>query len=204
MQVNRGKLIAIEGIDQSGKRTQARLLARELRARGHSTSLLDFPDYTTRLGRQLKAYLTGINRLDFHAVHLLYAANKWERAAEIRSKINRGRNVIVNRYTPSNLAYGVAHGLSFEWLNSLEKELPKPDLVLVLDISPQASFKRKMRRRDLHEVNRVYLRKVRNAYLRLAEKYRWKVIDGERNPKIVHLVLWKQVSRTLRIKSRGS
>lgn len=204
MQGNRGKLIALEGIDQSGKRTQAQLLARELRATGHSASLWDFPDYRTRLGRQLKAYLRGTNRLDFHAVHLLYAANKWERAAEIKIEINRGRNVIVNRYTPSNLAYGVAHGLPFEWLNSLEKDLPKPDVVLVLDVSPQTSFKRKMRRRDLHEVNRLYLKKVRSAYLHLSKKYRWIVIDGERSPKTVHLDLWKEVSRTLRVRSRGS
>ncbi len=199
---NRGKLIAIEGIDQSGKRTQTQLLARELRARSYSVSVWNFPDYTTPLGRQLKTYLSGRNQLDFHAVHLLYAANKWERAGEINREIHRGRNVIVNRYSPSNLAYGVAHGLPLEWLHSLEKHLLKPNLVLLLDVSPQTSFRRKEQPRDLHEGDLAYLRNVRNAYLRLAKKYRWKVVDGQRDPMTVHLELWKKVSPIFRGKRR--
>lgn len=192
-----GKLIAIEGIDQSGKRTQTQLLARKLRTRGYATSIYDFPDYRTPLGRQLKAYLRGRNGLDFHAAHLLYAANKWERAAEILREIKRGRTIIVNRYTPSNLAYGVSHGLPLEWLDSLEKDLPRPDLVLVLDVSPRTSFTRKRRMRDIHEEDLPYLAKVRNAYLRLARRYRWKIINGKRDQATVHSDLWRQVSRVL-------
>jgi dTMP kinase len=192
-----GKLIAIEGIDQSGKRTQTHLMARKLRARGHPFSIYDFPDYRTLLGRQLRAYLSGKNQLDFRAVHLLYAANKWERAAEITTRIRRGRMVLVNRYSPSNLAYGVAHGLPLKWLYSLEKDLPKPDIVFVLDVSPRISFARKKRRRDVHETNLAYLRKVRSAYLRLARKFSWKIVDGKRDETSVHLDLWRQVSRFL-------
>jgi dTMP kinase len=200
LQRTRGLLIALEGIDQSGKRTQSNLLARELAKRGYRVSAWDFPDYTTPIGKQLRAYLAGKNRLDYHAVHLLYAANKWERFLELNHEIANGNCVIVNRYSPSNLAYGVAHGLPLEWLKSLEKGLPKPGVVVVLDITPQASFLRKKDRRDVHEADRGYLAKVRGAYLRLARQNAWKVIDAEKDSKAVHMELWAHISRLLGVR----
>ena len=192
----KGKLIAIEGIDQSGKRTQTQLLAKKLRAMGRPTSTWSFPDYTTPLGRQLKNYLRG-RRLDFHAVHLLYAANKWERARQLTAELERGRAVVVNRYTPSNLAYGVAHGLPLSWLLSLEKGLPTPDIVLVLDITPKTSFKRKESRRDIHEENLQYLTKVRRAYLKLAKMYKWSILDANRERVTVHANIWRVTAELL-------
>ena len=194
----RGRLIAVEGIDQAGKRTQAHLLAVEIRKMELPVSVWNFPDYTTPLGKELKAYLAGEIRLDLHSVHLLYAANKWEVASELVDRIGRGRIVIVNRYSPSNLAYGVAHGLASAWLSSLEEGLPKPDVVVVLDVTPRTSFARKVRRRDLHEGDLTYLRRVRGAYLRLARRYGWKVVDGQHDSATVQELVWSQVYRFLR------
>jgi dTMP kinase len=193
----RGRLIAIEGIDQAGKRTQAHLLAGEIQKMGLPISVWNFPDYTTQLGRQLKAYLTGKIQLDSHSIHLLYAANKWELAEKLAHRLERGGVVIVNRYSPSNLAYGGAHGLPSAWLNSLEEGLPKPDVVLVLDVTPGTSFTRKTRGRDLHEGDLTYLRKVRGAYLRLARKCGWKVVDGQHDSATVQRSVWSQVYRLL-------
>jgi dTMP kinase len=198
MRARSGKLIAIDGIDQSGKRTQTQMLAKKIRASGYRVSTWNFPDYTTPLGRELRTYLTRGKRFDFHAVHLLYAANKWEKAVSMGRQIDLGRIMIINRYTPSNLAYGVAHGLSLSWLKSLENELPKPDLVLILDVSPRTSFRRKRQLRDVHEEDLSYLSKVRSTYLRLARKYRWTVIDGERDPRAVNMELWGAVVPILR------
>jgi dTMP kinase len=201
LQVTRGRVIALEGIDQSGKRTQAILLTKRLVKSGYKASVLDFPDYRTILGRQLKAYLAGKNRLNHHTVHLLYAANKWEKEHELERLLRRGHNLIINRYSPSNLAYGVAHGLPLAWLQSLEAGLPKPDLVCVLYISPRTSFKRKREERDVHEGDRQYLRKVGNAYLRLARRYGWKIINGESDPNTVHTEVWELVSHVMRFRS---
>ena len=192
-----GRIIAVDGIDQSGKRTQAELLAEALDVRVRSTKVVSFPDYSTPMGRQLKAYLSGKSRLDYHAVHLLYAANKWEKANEIRHQINLGGFVVINRYTPSNLAYGVVHGLDVEWLYDLERDLPNADIVFILDVSPKTSFSRKRRFRDVHEGDLEYLRKVRSTYLRLAKRYKWKVIDAEQEADTVHSMLWKNVVRLL-------
>ena len=198
MRSKSGKLIAIEGIDQSGKKTQTQMLAKKIRALGYRVSIWNFPNYGTGLGRQLKTYLTGRKEFNLRAIHLLYAANKWEMASSIAREIDLGRMVIVNRYTPSNLAYGIAHGLSLNWLEPLEKELPEADLVLILDVSPKASFERKERLRDVHEENLVYLGRVRRVYLQLAKKYRWKVVDGDRDPRAVNLVIWSNVLPILR------
>lgn len=202
MHTSRGRLIAIEGIDQSGKRTQALLLAQKLRRRGYPASLWSFPDYSTPLGGQLRDYLAGRSVLNHRAVHLLYAANRWEKAAQLNHDLLRGRNIIVNRYSPSNLAYGAAHGLPLEWLRTLESGLPKAEAVLVLDITPSASFARKSELRDVHEGDRRYLIKVRSIYLRLAKEYGWQVIDGGRDPSIVQSELWALVSHFMRIRSK--
>jgi dTMP kinase len=198
LQSTRGRLIALEGIDQSGKRTQSNLLAKEFTARGLRASVWNFPDYTTQIGKQLRAYLDGRSRLDYHAVHLLYAANKWERTQELNRLLASGHNIIVNRYSPSNLAYGVARGLPLSWLKALENGLPIPDIVIILDITPRLSFNRKRSRRDIHEADRQYLNKVRSTYLRLAKKYNWKVIDAKQDPKTVHAELWIKVARLFR------
>ena len=192
-----GRLIAIEGIDQAGKRTQAYLLAAKLKREGNPASVWNFPDYTTPLGKQLKAYLKGSLRLDLHSIHLLYAANKWEVAEKLRTTIEGGKNVVVNRYTPSNLAYGLAHGLSRPWLSAIEEGLPKPNLVIVLDVSPQISQQRKRRGRDVHESDLTYLNKVRRAYRSLAKEYDWIIIDGEAGRDQVRRLIWKRVARIL-------
>lgn len=189
-----GRLIAIEGIDQAGKRTQAHLLAVKLKALGNPVSVFSFPDYTTPIGKQLKRYLNAGVRLDPHAVHLLYAANKWEVAEKLKERIESGEIVIVNRYTPSNLAYGMAHGLSCRWLECLEEGLPKPDLVVVLDVSPRTSLARKQRGRDIHESDRRYLNKVRRAYLFLAKKSGWVIVGGQGNPERVRRLIWERVT----------
>jgi dTMP kinase len=156
------------------------------------------------VGRQIRRYLAGGDNLDFHAVHLLYAANKWEKASEILRNLDRGRTVIINRYTPSNLAYGVAHGLPLKWLASLEQDLPQPDIVIILDVSPKTSFKRKERRRDVHEGNRSYLNKVRSVYRRLARRHRWQILNGQRGSRVVHSDVWNRVSPLLGRTNRES
>lgn len=189
-----GRLIAVEGIDQSGKRTQSELLAKALSASGQPNVIVSFPDYSTPIGHQLRAYLSGKVKSNYHVVHMLYAANKWEKAQEIFHYLRMGRFVVTNRYTPSNLAYGSAHGLDLQWLLQLEKDLPKADFVFVLDVSPKASFERKRRSRDIHEGDRLYLRKVQEAYRQLAKKYHWKLVNAEQSIDVLHSILWNEVS----------
>ena len=81
---------------------------------------------------------------------------------------------------------------------SLEHGLPEPDVVLVLDISPRLSFERKKRDRDVHEKEIAYLLKVRRVYIQLAKRFRWVVIDGERDREAVHSAIWRKISLLLK------
>jgi len=194
-----GQLIVIDGIDQSGKKTQAELLARKVRNHGYSCVIWSFPAYHTLLGRHLKAYLAGKVRPDLRVVHLLYAANKWEVAAKLSEQRARGTVVIANRYTPSNLAYGAAHGLSLSWLTTLEADLPKPNQIFIIDVPVKTSFGRKTHQRDIHEEDAAYLNRVRRMYLQLAEQHNWTIVNGESAPAVVHSQIWNSVAKSLQL-----
>ena len=139
----KGLLICVEGVDQSGKKTQVGLLIKRLKEKGLQVEETSFPDYNTPIGKEIQAFLNGNREYNVHVRHILYAANRWERKKGLVEWLNKKRLVIVNRYSPSNLAYGLANGLNLEWLLNLEKGLPEADLIIVLDASPEVSFKRK-------------------------------------------------------------
>ena len=175
---SKGILISIEGIDAVGKRTQASILSSWLRAKGHTTHTISFPDYGTILGREIKSFLLGTRNYPPEVRHMLFAANRWEKKKELESILSRISIVIVNRYSESNLAYGVANGLRLEWLANLEKGLPKPDTVIVLDAPPAALHSRRGPNQDEYERNSGLQERTREAYLKLAGDFGWKVVNA--------------------------
>jgi dTMP kinase len=174
--------IDFEGIDKSGKATQASLLRDWLIVRRFKAEVISFPDYTTEIGLEIKAFLSGLKNFSPEVRQLLYAANRWERKSLIEGWLMDGKIVIADRYTPSGLAYGYANGLPLEWMICIEKGLPQPDVVIVLDISPETSLKRSKGRVDRYESDLKFLENVRSSYKFLAEKFGWYIIDGERAP----------------------
>lgn len=191
--------IDFEGIDKSGKATQASLLRDWLIGRGFKVEVISFPDYTTEIGLEIKAFLSGLKQYSPEVRQLLYAANRWERKSLIESWLMDGKIVIADRYTPSGLAYGYANGLPLEWMICIEKGLPQPDVVIVLDISPETSLKRSEGRVDRYESDLKFLENVRSSYKFLAEKFGWYIIDGERTPLEVFNDIINIVSKYLSI-----
>jgi len=177
-------MLVFEGIDKAGKATQARLLSRRLKKEGYRCKILSFPVYTTPIGRELKLSLQGGRKYPLQVRFLLMSANRWEMKEKIEAR--SVDLLILNRYIHSNIAYGIASGLDRHWLESLDSGLPQPDLVVLLDISPMTSLKRKMEGRDVNEKDLAYLNKVREVYLDLAEEKGWFVIDAERGVEQVH------------------
>ncbi len=175
----RGVFIAIEGIDAVGKKTQTFILKSWLSSRGMSTSTFSFPAYDTVIGREIRKFLAGTAVYPQQARAMLYAANRWEKAAELERLLSTNDVVIVNRYTGSNYAYGMSNGLELDWLVSLESGLPHPDLTLVLDAPPAKIAPRRGERKDTYERNLELQEKVRGAYLTLAEKFGWTVVSAE-------------------------
>jgi len=187
--------IDIEGIDQSGKKTQSRLLVAKLRRQGFKVATLDFPVYSTSAGREIQAFLNGKRNYPPRAVHMLYSLNRWENLARIVRNLDSKDFLLADRYIASNLAYGLAKGLDLEWLHSLDQGLPKPERVVVLDVPVGSSFARKGERRDLHESNRALLLRVRRNYLKLANKFNWHVVDGTGAVEIVQSQIWKTLGK---------
>lgn len=174
----RGVFICVEGIDAVGKRTQSSILNSWLMSKGMSTRSLSFPDYSTTIGREIKRFLLGTRLYPQEVRALLYAANRWERKAELEAILTRTDATIVNRYTGSNLAYGVSNGLPLQWLVNLEAGLPKPDLVLLLDAPPSTLVPRRGFNKDTYERNLGLQERARKVYLELARDPTWKVIDA--------------------------
>ena len=175
-----GLFINLEGIDAVGKRTQSLILKSWLASKGLSIKMVSFPDYSTVIGREIRKFLDGARGYPQEARAMLYAANRWERKAELEDMLAKTDAVIVDRYTASNLAYGVSNGLPLEWLVNLEVGLPEPDLVLVFDAPATTLATRRGFNKDTYEKNLDLQERTRKEYLKLAQKFGWKVIDATR------------------------
>jgi len=178
-------LIAFEGLDQSGKETQARRSRDRLRAAGQKARLVSFPDYGTSIGEEIARALTGEREYGADVMQLLYVANRYERKPDIDRWLTAGLTLLCDRYVASSLAYGEALGLDVAWLVDMQKYLPQPDLTVFLDIAPETAVERKAAGRDRFERDRALQAAVRESYLQLAAQPGWVRVDGERPADVV-------------------
>src|SRR6187431_471818 len=106
-----GHLIAFEGLDQSGKQTQAELLRDRLKEDGRKARLVSFPDYGTSIGEEIARALAGEREYGPDVMQLLYVANRYERKPDLERWLEGGLVLVCDRYTASSVAYGEAMGL---------------------------------------------------------------------------------------------
>lgn len=178
-------LVAVEGLDQSGKATQSQHLRDRLRASGYRSRVVSFPDYGTFLGEEIARSLQGERDYGPETMQLLYVANRFERKADIDRWHDAGLIVLFDRYIASGIAYGEAQGIDPEWLATLQVSLPQPELTLLLDIAPETAVRRKSVGRDRYERDVALLTRVRESYLRQAAQPDWVRIDAEQAPDAV-------------------
>ena len=175
-----GHVIAFEGLDQSGKQTQAELLRDRLKQDGHKSRLVSFPDYATSIGEEIARALQGEREYGPDVMQLLYVANRYERKADLLRWLEGGLILVCDRYTASSVAYGEAQGLDASWLIEIQKFLPAASLTILLDIAPETAAKRKAVDRDRYERDLAMLGRVRESYQHQASDG-WIVLDGERS-----------------------
>ena len=180
-----GALVTFEGIDQAGKQTQAQAVQERLRARGLTCALRYYPDYETPIGTLIRAALVHGTPLAARARTMLFAANRWERDAGLRELLAAHAVVLVDRYSWSNVVYGLAQGYDEAWLRALEAGLVEADLTVFVDIPPEESRRRKSHDRDGFERDVALLANARAQYLRLAHQPGWVVVDGMQPPREV-------------------
>ena len=195
----RGKLIALEGIDGSGKRTQLDLLAHELEVRACAVHRISFPQYETLYGKLIGRYLNGefgpLDAVDPHLSALLYAGNRLEAKPELEAAISQHKIILADRYVGSNLAHQSARMTNdkrdefLAWLKRLEYGLyglPVEDLVVYLRVpaneaqrltglkSARSYTKLK---HDIQEADIKHLEQTASIYERLATEPNWVRID---------------------------
>lgn len=178
--MKKGRLIVIEGIDKAGKTTQSQFLTEMLSANGIDCVRINFPDYSTPIGSEIKAFLHGDHNYPDEVKMMLLSANRWEKKNELMAWLKEGKVIVMNRYYQSNLVYGISKGLKLDWLIKLDKGMPKEDLVIVINIDPNTSSKRS-KNTDLFESDLQLLKSVRENYLAMARRYRWLVVNGEKS-----------------------
>lgn len=176
----RGLLIAFEGLDQSGKQTQAESLRDHIAGPGRQCRLLSFPDYETAIGTELSRALHGERDYTADVMQLLYVTNRYERRVEIEGLLDGGAILLCDRYVASSIAYGEAQGLDPAWLAEIQRMLPAADLTILLDIAPETAVRRKSAGRDRYERDLALLSRVRESYRRQAEAGGWVHLDDER------------------------
>jgi len=195
----RGKLIVLEGIDGSGKRTQLEMLARIFAERGIAYEQISFPNYGGFFGKMAGRFLNGefgpLETVDPHFSALLYAGDRLESKPAIEAALVSGKVLLADRYIGSNLAHQGARVASekraefLEWLRGLEYRvygLPVEDLVIYLRvpvgeahrlIGEKAARDYTTRRRDLQEASREHLAAAADVYDQLAHQPNWVKIE---------------------------
>ena len=175
-----GALIVFEGLDQSGKQTQAELLRDRLKAEGRKARLVSFPDYATSIGEEIARALQGERDYGPDVMQLLYVANRYERKPDLQRWLDGGLILVCDRYIASSVAYGEAFGLDPAWLSDVQKFLPLPAVTILLDIAPETAVHRKSVDRDRYERDLALQARVRDSYYRQAAEGGWVRLDGER------------------------
>jgi dTMP kinase len=196
-----GKLIAIEGIDGSGKRTQMDLLHGVIAAGegGNSVYSTGFPQYGSWFGKMVGQFLNGdfgaLEAVDPHFTALLYAGDRFEAKPKIEAALNDGKIVLIDRYIGSNLAHQTARVAPDKradfrrWIEHLEYsiyDLPREELILYLRVPPaeaQELVARKSQRsytdakQDLQEASLRHLQDAAAMYDELARSEPWVTIE---------------------------
>jgi dTMP kinase len=174
-----GTLIAFEGLDQSGKETQARRLRARLEAAGRAVAAIAFPRYETPISEEIARALAGERHYTPEVLQLLFIVNRYEGRPAMLDWLAAGRIVLCDLYLASSIAYGEAQGLDPGWIADVQRQLPQPAITLYLDIAPETAMQRKAAGRDRFERDVAQLDRVRASYLRQTSSPGWYRIDGE-------------------------
>lgn len=220
------ELIVIEGLDGSGKATQAARLADKLRERGRAVEQISFPDYDSQSSALVKMYLAGeigdVDEVNAYAASGFYAADRYiSYMRRWKKPYEAGHTIIADRYTTSNAAHQMAKLPEIEWDRYLDwlydseftrMALPRPDLVVYLDLPPAASrrllekrYAGDSGRQDIHERNLAYLLRCREAARHAAARLGWRVLNCCRGDEVlpvetVGAMVLEEVDRLERMK----
>ncbi len=226
--MNRGRFIVIEGTDGSGKATQTKFLAKQLEKLGIPFELADFPQYGKPSAHFAEKYLRGeygtASEVGPYRGSIFYAVDRYDKSFDIRRALAEGKTVISNRYVSANMGHQAGKIKNkkerekfLKWLENLEYNIfsiPKPDLTILLFVPPEMGQKfvdqkgerayTQGKKRDIHEADLKHLQEASQAYLEVAKRNKWTVVDYRTKDRLlsleeVHRIIWKRVCSVLKI-----
>lgn len=192
-----GRLIVIDGLDGSGKQTQAKLLCDRLRRENVPVRAVSFPDYAEPSSALVKMYLSGefgqADDVGPYAASSFYAVDRYASYQRFwKADYLSGHTIVADRYATSNLIHQMSKLPRDEWpafhawMEDFEYGklgLPRPDAVVYLDMHPDVSrallsgrYHGDESKRDIHEANFAYMRRCRVCALYAAEHFGWRVV----------------------------
>lgn len=221
----KGKLIVLEGIDGSGKSTQAKLLIQKLKSKNRKTISLEFPQYGTKSAGMVEEYLSGkygkAREVAPKTASIFYAIDRYDLSFQVQRLLEKGYIIVSDRYVGSNVGHQGAKISSpkkraefFQWLYDLEYDIfgiPKPNTSLFLHVPAKIAKqlcddteRRKKKKRDIHEKDLHHLKNAEKAYLHAAKLFpqEYSTIEcvkkGEMlSPSIIHEKIWTKVQKFL-------
>jgi dTMP kinase len=196
----KGVFIVIEGLDGSGKTTQAKILTGKLR-RSHKAVYTQEPS-RGKVGKFIRnRILYGEKRPSAMVEALLFAADRIEHVQnEVVPALREGQMVISDRYLYSSLAYQGSAGLSLEWIEAINQHALKPDLALFIDVDPETVLQRLKRKKSIMETLETQ-RKVREVYLKFVNRGDLIRIDGDKPKNFVAEDALSAVSKFLKTRA---
>ena len=190
------QLIDVEGIDGSGKTTQAMLLKKFLESKGFPVELLKEPTNGS-IGVLIRKILREDKNPDPHRMAKLYADDRYENYIKyLKPALSSGKIVVMDRYVISSMAYQCAGGVPLEKVIQLNDFAPKPDLVIIIDLPVEVALERmKAMGKNVDSFERKeFLKKVREKYIQLPKELKrfkgwentvFKIVDGTKKPELV-------------------
>ena len=188
----KGLFICVEGLDGSGKTTQAQILAERLNKSYSAVYTAEPSNGKTGIFIR-ECCLYEKQRLPTAVEALLFAADRVEHVeAEIKPALAKGKMVICDRYLYSSLAYQGSAGLDLEWIRKINSYALKPDYAVFIDAPPERVLERLQRKKSVMETLEIQ-RKVREVYLKFVDRGELVLVDGDKPKDTVADALYSKV-----------
>ena len=167
-------LVILEGLDNTGKTTIAKMLMQYYKIQGKNATLAK--ELSTPIGEQIKQ-LSKEGKLTPELKTYLFVADR-RLLLDGLGQVNKDDIVIFDRYVPSAIAYRMADGVDKDWVKSVNKNFPRHDLGFYIDITPETSIERNTDQKFNILYSYEHLDRVRKAYMSILDEYSLQKIDG--------------------------